>query len=72
MPIERLDNMLLRYYTDGCGKRVYTLKERAPTGECTLSGHPAKFSPDDPYSRERMLLKQRFNLLLTQHPGPKF
>ncbi|CAF0764560.1 unnamed protein product, partial [Didymodactylos carnosus] len=42
-----------------------------PSGKPTQSAHPAKFSPDDQYSRQRLLLKKRFGLLLTQTPLTK-
>ena len=32
----------------------------------------ARFSPDDKYSRQRILLKKRFGLLPTQQPPPKY
>lgn len=64
--------MLLRFYKDSTGKRIYTLKEVSPEGACTESAHPAKFSPDDPYSAERIQCKRRFNLLLTQQPGIQY
>jgi H/ACA ribonucleoprotein complex subunit 3 len=38
------------YTLDGEGKRVYTLK-KVVSGEVTKSAHPARFSPDDRYSR---------------------
>ncbi|CAI7627009.1 unnamed protein product [Penicillium glandicola] len=38
-------------------------------GEVTKSAHPARFSPDDKYSRHRVTLKKRYNLLLTQQSG---
>ena len=60
--------MLLRYYAGKDGKRVYTLSDEAPDSTCTLSAHPAKFSPDDQFSEERIQCKKRFNLLLTQRP----
>ena len=60
--------MLLRFYTGDGNKRIYTLSDTAPTGLCTLSAHPAKFSPDDQFSEERIICKKRFNLLLTQRP----
>jgi H/ACA ribonucleoprotein complex subunit 3 len=63
--------MLLRYYTGKDGSRVYTLSEKASDNTCTLSAHPAKFSPDDQFSEERMICKKRFNLLLTQRPELK-
>ena len=41
-----------------CG--VYTLKEICPTcGGKTVSPHPPKFSPADPYGRYRRLLKKQ-------------
>jgi hypothetical protein len=36
----------------------------------THSAHPARFSPDDKFSRERVECKRRFNLLPTQQPAP--
>lgn len=40
-----------------------------PAGTVTKSAHPARFSPDDKYSRHRVTLKKRFGLLLTQLPS---
>lgn len=53
--IPRLENrhqfrMHLMYTLDGNGKRQYTLK-KITDGEVTKSAHPARFSPDDKYSR---------------------
>jgi rRNA maturation protein Nop10 len=36
----------------------------------THSAHPARFSPDDKFSRERVETKRRFGLLPTQQPAP--
>ncbi|KAI8820133.1 nucleolar RNA-binding protein [Fimicolochytrium jonesii] len=58
--------MHLMYYLDANGKRIYTLKKLTPDGAVTKSAHPARFSPDDKYSRHRVTLKRRFGLLLTQ------
>ncbi|KAJ2161570.1 snoRNP complex protein [Coemansia sp. RSA 552] len=58
--------MHLMYTLDADGKRVYTLKKVTSTGEVTKSAHPARFSPDDKYSRQRVVLKRRFNILPTQ------
>lgn len=55
--------MYLMFYVNEEGKRVYTLDKVAPNGEATTSAHPARFSPEDRYSRERILMKKRFNLL---------
>ncbi|KAL3459838.1 H/ACA ribonucleoprotein complex, subunit Nop10 [Aspergillus heterothallicus] len=60
--------MHLMYTLDAEGKRVYTLKKVTPGGEVTKSAHPARFSPDDKYSRHRVTLKKRYGLLLTQQP----
>lgn len=49
--------MYLRYYLDENGKRVYTLKSVLEDGSYTLNAHPARFSPDDKYSKERMECK---------------
>ncbi|KAJ3146984.1 hypothetical protein HK101_002263, partial [Irineochytrium annulatum] len=40
-------------------------------GIVTKSAHPARFSPDDKFSRHRVTLKRRFGLLLTQQPAVK-
>lgn len=55
--------MYLMYYSDEQGRRVYTLEKEAPDGQATQSAHPARFSPEDRFSRERILIKKRFNLL---------
>ena len=60
--------MYLMYYLNEEGKRVYTLKKVAPDGRPTQSAHPARFSPDDQYSKQRVACKKRFGLLLTQQP----
>ncbi len=55
--------MLLRYYLNEEGKRIYTIEMTSPNGEYTLNAHPARFSPDDKFSHHRIELKKRFNLL---------
>eukprot|EP00762_Andalucia_godoyi_P004656 ANDGO_03646.mRNA.1 H/ACA ribonucleoprotein complex subunit 3 len=57
--------MFLMYTLNEKGERVYTLK-KAVEGKPTVSAHPARFSPDDKYSRHRVTLKKRFGILLTQ------
>jgi H/ACA ribonucleoprotein complex subunit 3 len=32
----------------------------------------ARFSPEDKYSRQRIIIKKRFNLLPTQKPAPVY
>ena len=60
--------MYLMYELDNSGKRVYTLKKIAKNGKPTKSAHPARFSPDDKFSRHRVTLKKRFGILPTQLP----
>nr|XP_040035694.1 H/ACA ribonucleoprotein complex subunit 3 [Gasterosteus aculeatus aculeatus] len=62
--------MFLQFYLNEDGDRVYTLKKTCPAGQPTSSAHPARFSPDDKFSRHRVTLKKRFGLLLTQQPRP--
>ncbi|XP_059806784.1 H/ACA ribonucleoprotein complex subunit 3 [Hypanus sabinus] len=64
--------MFLHYYLNSDGERVYTLKKVDPQGRVTTTAHPARFSPDDKYSRHRVTLKKRFNILPTQQPSPTF
>ncbi|KAI8615850.1 ribosome biogenesis protein Nop10 [Chytriomyces sp. MP71] len=63
--------MHLMYFSGEDGKRVYTLKKTSPDGKVTKSAHPARFSPDDKFSRHRVTLKKRFGLLLTQQNQKK-
>ncbi|KAJ7555823.1 hypothetical protein O6H91_05G056200 [Diphasiastrum complanatum] len=60
--------MYLMCYVNDNGEKVYTLKKESPTGQPTVSSHPARFSPDDKFSKHRTLLKKRFGLLPTQQP----
>ncbi|CAA0823956.1 Dolichyl-diphosphooligosaccharide--protein glycosyltransferase subunit 2 [Striga hermonthica] len=62
--------MYLQFYINENGDKVYTTKKETPLGLATESAHPARFSPDDKYSRQRVLLKKRFGLLPTQQPPP--
>ncbi|XP_068444179.1 H/ACA ribonucleoprotein complex subunit 3 [Clinocottus analis] len=62
--------MFLQFYINEAGERVYTLKKIGPAGDPTSSAHPARFSPDDKFSRHRVTVKKRFGLLLTQQPRP--
>ena len=64
--------MYLRYYLDNNGKRVYTMQVTLEDGSYTLNAHPARFSPDDKFSKERIECKERFGLLLTQCEAPKY
>lgn len=60
--------MHLMYTLDSNGKRLYTLK-KVVDGKVTKSAHPARFSPDDKWSRQRVTLKRRFGLLPSQQSG---
>ncbi|KAK0652610.1 nucleolar RNA-binding protein [Cercophora newfieldiana] len=48
--------------------RRYTLK-KVLDGQITKSAHPARFSPDDKWSRHRITIRRRFGLLLTEKKG---
>ncbi|KAG7036310.1 H/ACA ribonucleoprotein complex subunit 3-like protein, partial [Cucurbita argyrosperma subsp. argyrosperma] len=61
-------NVFLPSEYGGC----FSSEKESPLGLVTQSAHPARFSPDDKYSRQRVLLKKRFGLLPTQHPPPKY
>ena len=63
--------MHLMYYIDAEGKRVYTLK-KDEKGAPTVSAHPARFSPDDKFSSQRVTCKKRFGILLTQQPADTY
>ncbi len=61
--------MHLMYYASPDGRRVYTLKKATPEGKPTISAHPARFSPDDKFSRHRVTLKKR--CVLRPRPRPR-
>ena len=50
--------MYLRYYLKD-GKRIYTFKYVTKDGIKTENAHPARFSPDDKFSQERITLKKK-------------
>jgi H/ACA ribonucleoprotein complex subunit 3 len=52
------------YYLDSSGQRVYTLKKATPTNAVTESAHPARFSPDDKFSSQRVKTKKRHGVYL--------
>jgi len=60
--------MHLMYYLDADNKRVYTLKKETPDGKITESAHPARFSPDDKFSRQRISCKKRFGIYMPHTP----
>ncbi|KHN86868.1 H/ACA ribonucleoprotein complex subunit 3 [Toxocara canis] len=64
--------MYLRFYTDERGNRVYTLKKLDPEGRQTYSAHPARFSPEDKFSKYRIIVKKRFGILPTMQPKPVY
>jgi H/ACA ribonucleoprotein complex subunit 3 len=64
--------MHLMYHLDPVtGRRTYTLKkecEKAGEEKVTESAHPARFSPDDKFSSQRVMTKKRFNVYLPNLP----
>ncbi|KAN0100122.1 H/ACA ribonucleoprotein complex, subunit Nop10 [Tylopilus felleus] len=60
--------MHLMYTLDSNGNRVYTLEKITNEGRITKSAHPARFSPDDKFSRHRVTIKKRYGVLPTQLP----
>ncbi|XP_071454476.1 H/ACA ribonucleoprotein complex subunit 3 [Hetaerina americana] len=64
--------MYLMYMLDENGDRVYTFRKLDNDGKPTLSAHPARFSPEDKYSKHRVAIKRRFNLLPIQQPPIKY
>ncbi|KAI0801373.1 Nop10p-domain-containing protein [Fomes fomentarius] len=61
--------MHLMYTLDESGNRIYTLKKITDSGKITKSAHPARFSPDDKFSRHRVTIKKRYGILPTQLPS---
>ena len=45
-----------------------TPQKETPNGKITESAHPARFSPDDKFSRQRISCKKRFGIYLPQTP----
>ncbi|BGP14600.1 snoRNP complex protein [Rhodosporidiobolus nylandii] len=64
--------MHLMYSLNADGTRAYSLKKVTSSGVATKSAHPARFSPDDKYSRHRVTVKKRFGILLTQKPAKAY
>jgi H/ACA ribonucleoprotein complex subunit 3 len=57
--------MLLKFVLNADGSRSYTLKDCIGNTPA-VSAHPARFSPDDKYSAQRVAVKRRFGILMTQ------
>jgi H/ACA ribonucleoprotein complex subunit 3 len=45
-----------------------TYQKESPSKKRTESAHPARFSPDDKFSRQRVACKKRFGLYLPDTP----
>ena len=43
-------------------------QKETPEGKITESAHPARFSPDDKFSRQRIACKKRFGIYLPSTP----
>ncbi|KAK3986724.1 H/ACA ribonucleoprotein complex subunit 3 [Cladorrhinum sp. PSN332] len=55
--------MHLMFIKNADGSRQYTLK-KVIGSEVTKSAHPARFSPDDKWSRHRVAMRKRYAVLL--------
>ncbi|CAO1313800.1 unnamed protein product [Diamesa hyperborea] len=62
--------MYLMYYLNEKGERMYTLKKKTEDSFPTVTAHPARFSPEDKFSRHRLIIKKRFGLLINQKKEP--
>lgn len=67
-------NLKSRMYLQFCDQcKQYTLKQKCPRcGGQTRSAHPARFSPEDKNSAERIQTKAKFNLLPYQQPDIEY
>jgi len=59
MKISPSPKMLFHYVEDG--QRVYTLKDKRE-GKWIVKSHPARFSPQDAYSKYRIITKERYDI----------
>ena len=48
------------------GELTNMKQKKDPQGRPTESAHPARFSPDDQYSKYRVLIKRRYGILPPQ------
>ena len=57
-------------YECRCSRTVLPscVQKETPEGKPTESAHPARFSPDDKFSKQRLICKRRFGLLPMQKP----
>jgi H/ACA ribonucleoprotein complex subunit 3 len=46
----------------------FWIQKETPEEKVTESAHPARFSPDDKFSRQRVACKKRFNIYLPKTP----
>ena len=46
----------------------FFLQKETPAGKVTESAHPARFSPDDKFSAQRVALKKRFGIYMPDTP----
>lgn len=65
-------NLAQRGVPAGSPKIEWFMQKEDEEGKPTKSAHPARFSPDDKFSRERVTLKKRFGILPTQLPPNEF
>ena len=46
---------------------MWCAQKETPESKPTQSAHPARFSPDDKFSKHRLICKKRFGLLPMQN-----
>jgi len=51
--------------------QIQIYQKENPSNKATESAHPARFSPDDKFSRQRVAIKKRFGLYLPNIPREK-
>lgn len=62
-------SLSLTSLTDSLTDVTNVSQKADPNGTPTVSAHPARFSPDDKFSKERIACKKRFHILPTQVRG---
>jgi len=50
---------------------IRRIQKSTPEGKVSESAHPARFSPDDKFSRQRVAAKKRFGIYLPDIPVSK-
>jgi H/ACA ribonucleoprotein complex subunit 3 len=66
-----LSHLLDRTKTQQYTTRINYKQKFNPENKVTESAHPARFSPDDKFSSQRVALKKRFGIYLPDLPSTK-